>query len=409
MRCSCFRRRNSQIFTSFIVVGFIVWLIRNWNENEYVIENVIQENLDIFKWVKNNVTYCGGNYTGYDHRFFRLKHALYNPKDDTFSIECIGGNLPEKQYWFWYVGKFGLFKYSENLRYKDTKLASKAVRINYKSPTVVIFREHAHNFYHAMTQWYGIYLISKVFGYEFTSMNILIIDHVAYNQIDDHWKTLFNNFTHTQDFTTPVLYDDIIFSIAGPESPMNKFYQPDLAYFADFSNMFLKIFGINGRKTLNCSNLVVVLSLRHDYIFHPEVDSKNKRNAERKFKNENELIETLEEEFKGHTVKTLLAENVPLVEQLRLATNTDILISMHGCTLTHTMFLPKHAAIFELYPIFWKFKDFYPTIARWSRIKYDRWRNDDKDNEFHDHYTRVPPEVFRNYARSIKNRLGCLN
>lgn len=37
------------------------------------------------------------------------------------------------------------------------------------------------------------------------------------------------------------------------------------------------------------------------------------------------------------------------VEQLKIVQNTDILIGMHGAGLTHMLFLPAWAAVFEVY------------------------------------------------------------
>ena len=39
-----------------------------------------------------------------------------------------------------------------------------------------------------------------------------------------------------------------------------------------------------------------------------------KRNTERKFKNEMEIIKTTQDEFKGHSVKTFVAEDMSLNE-----------------------------------------------------------------------------------------------
>ena len=39
---------------------------------------------------------------------------------------------------------------------------------------------------------------------------------------------------------------------------------------------------------------------------------------------------------------------MPFLEQLRLTHNTDVLIGMHGSGLTHLLFLPDWASVFEM-------------------------------------------------------------
>lgn len=41
--------------------------------------------------------------------------------------------------------------------------------------------------------------------------------------------------------------------------------------------------------------------------------------------------------------------DVPFLEQLKITHNSDIFIGMHGAGLTHLLFLPDWAVIFELW------------------------------------------------------------
>lgn len=47
------------------------------------------------------------------------------------------------------------------------------------------------------------------------------------------------------------------------------------------------------------------------------------------------------------------------MEQLSLIQDTDILIGMHGAGLTHMMFLPDWAAIFEVYAFKYSPKNYH--------------------------------------------------
>ena len=60
--------------------------------------------------------------------------------------------------------------------------------------------------------------------------------------------------------------------------------------------------------------------------------------------------------------------------QLDIVSQTDVLVGMHGAALTHSLFLPDHAALVELRPV----DDSPPMYARtsqWSGIHYASWTN----------------------------------
>nr|CAB3242774.1 glycosyltransferase [Phallusia mammillata] len=93
----------------------------------------------------------------------------------------------------------------------------------------------------------------------------------------------------------------------------------------------------------------------------------------RKILNEDELLEVLRsfpdfqlrvEEFKH--------DDMTFKDQLSVTSNTDILIGIHGAGLTHALFLPNHAVIFELYDCDAKcFRD----LARLRGVRHMTWQN----------------------------------
>lgn len=51
----------------------------------------------------------------------------------------------------------------------------------------------------------------------------------------------------------------------------------------------------------------------------------------------------------GYDVKRVVYDRtVPFTKQLEITHNTDIFIGMHGAGLTHLLFLPDWAAVFEV-------------------------------------------------------------
>lgn len=64
--------------------------------------------------------------------------------------------------------------------------------------------------------------------------------------------------------------------------------------------------------------------------------------------NEKEIIEALLK-VKGYYVQRVVYDRtVPFMKQLEITHNTDVFIGMHGAGLTHLLFLPDWAAVFEV-------------------------------------------------------------
>lgn len=62
--------------------------------------------------------------------------------------------------------------------------------------------------------------------------------------------------------------------------------------------------------------------------------------------------------------------------QLEITRNTDIFIGMHGAGLTHLLFLPKWASLFELYHC--EDPACYTDLARLRGVHYVTWENQSK-------------------------------
>lgn len=61
-------------------------------------------------------------------------------------------------------------------------------------------------------------------------------------------------------------------------------------------------------------------------------------------------------------------------DQLRITRNTEIFIGMHGAGLTHLLFLPRWASLFELYNC--EDPNCYKDLARLRGVKYTTWENE---------------------------------
>ncbi|XP_077181243.1 EGF domain-specific O-linked N-acetylglucosamine transferase isoform X3 [Paroedura picta] len=125
--------------------------------------------------------------------------------------------------------------------------------------------------------------------------------------------------------------------------------------------------------------------------------------AYRKILNQNELASAL---------KTLSLFDVQIVnykykeleftKQLKITHNSDIFIGMHGAGLTHLLFLPDWAVIFELYNC--EDERCYSDLARLRGVHYMTWQRKDKvfpEDQGH-HPTLGKHPKFTNYSFDVE-------
>lgn len=101
----------------------------------------------------------------------------------------------------------------------------------------------------------------------------------------------------------------------------------------------------------------------------------------RRVLNERQLIEGLRKAVRSHKdVVGVEAVNfnhqIPFESQIRLSSTADLLIGMHGAGLTHTLFQPDWASLFELYNC--EDRDCYHDLARLRGIHYVTWSDRSK-------------------------------
>ncbi|KAL1124387.1 hypothetical protein AAG570_001016 [Ranatra chinensis] len=92
--------------------------------------------------------------------------------------------------------------------------------------------------------------------------------------------------------------------------------------------------------------------------------------------NEKELIASLKNNTNYHVRRVVYNRNMPFTKQLEITHNSDIFIGIHGAGLTHLLFLPDWAVIFELYNC--EDEGCYYDLARLRGVKYMTWKDKTK-------------------------------
>lgn len=68
----------------------------------------------------------------------------------------------------------------------------------------------------------------------------------------------------------------------------------------------------------------------------------------RRVLNENELLDAIKDNKDYEVRRVVYNRNIPFKDQLEITANTDVLVGIHGAGLTHLLFLPDWASVFEL-------------------------------------------------------------
>lgn len=122
----------------------------------------------------------------------------------------------------------------------------------------------------------------------------------------------------------------------------------------------------------------------------------------RKMLNENELANALKTDSRFNLTLIDFNFHMPFTDQIALSHNTDVLIGMHGSGLTHMLYQPDWAVVFEIYNC--EDRGCYSDLARLRGIKYMTWEKQEKlfqEDEGH-HPTLGAHAKFTNYAFDVE-------
>ena len=272
--------------------------------------------------------------------------------------------------------------------------------------TVAITREDYWNLHNFIRQMYNVFLVMMYFHKKPSETHILFMDGYPSFSFDTTWEYIFGNVSRAGVFTRPVLYRSLVWGFRECDGGLTDFALKQQAYLEEFRSYFLSVHGLTDSYSLNCQKITITLLLRRDQIFYPmNTDGK----AQRKIFNEAELVGNLMKSFPTAHVQTVLMDSLPMCRQLEIASVTDILIGMHGAGMTHSIFLPKHAAILEMFPKDWKrgrpWYLCFEKTASWRGLKYDSWENFDSSLEMPNDYTIVPSDVIVNKTKVLFNKM----
>lgn len=95
----------------------------------------------------------------------------------------------------------------------------------------------------------------------------------------------------------------------------------------------------------------------------------------------------------------IFGKQISFKDQLRITSNTDIFIGIHGAGLTHLLFLPKWASLFELYNC--EDPNCYKDLARLRGVHYVTWENSSSIETFDSDYEDGSHAKFKDFKFDV--------
>uniref|UniRef100_A0A1A8RPJ1 EGF domain-specific O-linked N-acetylglucosamine transferase n=1 Tax=Nothobranchius rachovii TaxID=451742 RepID=A0A1A8RPJ1_9TELE len=271
--------------------------------------------------------------------------------------------------------------------------------ITVDKPTIFMKLDAGVNMYHHFCDFVNLYISQHINNSFNTDVNIVMWDTSFYGYGDlfsETWKAFTEyDIIHLKTYDSKrVCFKDSFFSLL-PRMRYGLFYNTPLVsdcytegMFRAFSQHVLHRLNVTQDRPKEGRVRVTLLARSTEY---------------RRILNQEELLNALKTvPWLEVNVVDYKYKDVPFLEQLRITHNSDIFIGMHGAGLTHLLFLPDWAVIFELYNC--QDESCYRDLARLRGVRYVTWQKMDKvlPKDKGHHPTLGDHPKFTNYSFDVK-------
>ncbi|XP_062141503.1 EGF domain-specific O-linked N-acetylglucosamine transferase [Drosophila sulfurigaster albostrigata] len=252
-------------------------------------------------------------------------------------------------------------------------LESGACDLVVNAPTFIMKIDATYNMYHHFCDFFNLYaslFVNQSHPAAFnTDVQILIWETYPY---DSPFRDTFKAFSQRPVWTLSdvqgkrVCFRNVVLPLL-PRMIFGLFYNTPIIQGCSNSGLF-RAFSefILHRLQIPYQPPLAKRKLRITYL--------SRRTKYRQVLNEAELLAQLEDN-EDYQVQRVSYERLSFSDQLAITRNSDILIGMHGAGLTHLLFLPNWACLFELYNC--EDPNCYKDLARLRGVHYVTWEQTD--------------------------------
>lgn len=387
----------------------------------------------VMSWVKNEKVYCDNRLSVFGDRFavgqgvkmFPLRrigyenqakggeevrfvlHQQLTKEDYLFNtnfweMEC-SQSLSLNTYSFYWGKNIHL----QQVISKENKTENHTLLNIETKYTIGVRRQDYANLHNWVRDIYNTFIVMLHLNLQPSQVSILFLDGHPFTYLDHAWETIYSKPIRVGHLNQTVTYDTFIWGIQENQGPITEpTAQNTVPYLEEFRSFVLNQHNLSSEHKLDCAKPRITFIIRRNAVYHPR---NVEGNVGRKIFNEAEIVDAIMKKFPHARVHTVLMESVPMVSQLHVSSTTDIWIGMHGAGMSHTIFLPKHAGVLELFAKDFKsgrpwFKCFH-EITNWRGMSYETWENMDSTLEMPHDFTIVPPDIVVSKVEVLLNRI----
>jgi len=345
---------------------------------------------------------CRGKNIYFDFKNLGALNSNDRYREDIFKPGQVGGRCKFNAHDFF---KQGTHKsplqswYSELQTFREFKNpVNKEMCEKYiTEPVILIKLDAGVNMYHHFCDFVNLYLTQHANNKFFQNVRIVYWDTSSssyWSFFSDMWKVFSNKKPiQLKEFEGKrVCFKDVTFSFLA-RMRYGMFYNMPLIYgcqntgfFKAFSEHSLHRFKVKQNGPLMDKLRITLLDRKTKF---------------RNILNQDALVSALKKEFNDEIELNIVTYDLKtkFVDQLSKTHNSDIFMSMHGAGLTHLLFLPHWATVFEIYNC--EDRDCYLDLARLRGVQYFTWERPDlvypQDEGKHPQLG-TPHKKFTNYS-----------
>ncbi len=172
------------------------------------------------------------------------------------------------------------------------------------------------------------------------------MDAKPQSTLDDLWITGLRALRF-HSLPTLVRFRDLVWGLGRDLSPLLDKDGKSSPLMAEFRESILTSFDLPHLHTRDCDHLSVEFIWRRDYVAHPRNPTGR---VTRKIRNEAEILTHAQKLFPGYNITGIELDLLSIRDQLKLLSQTDVMIGMHGAAFGFSLFLPPGGGVIEMYP-----------------------------------------------------------